>query len=67
MTNTVNKPVTKQESELIDELRLARQRSKKKPETFVIRVVDGILQLQITIPFREKDDKRHLDNGDSGR
>lgn len=58
----IEKPLTEQEAALIDELRQAKQRSKRKPETFLIRVVDGILQLQITIPFNEKDDRRHLDN-----
>jgi hypothetical protein len=61
MTDLVNKPVTPQESELIDELRRAKLRSKRKPETFVIRAVNGILQLQITVPFHDRGDDHHLD------
>jgi hypothetical protein len=60
MTDLVEKSVTKQESELIDEIRRAKRR-KKKTETFVIRVVDGILQMQRTIPFYQWDDS-HIDN-----
>lgn len=60
MTELINKPVTKQEAAMIDEIRRAKLR-KKKTETFVIRVVDGILQMNKTIPFYEWGDNRHLD------